>query len=82
MELDSIKADKVLDTRGLSCPMPILKTKKELKNMNTGEILEILGTDPGSKNDFPAYASKAGDEFLGLMDVPEGFTRYFIRKGT
>lgn len=81
MELNSIKADKVLDTRGLSCPMPILKTKKELKNMSTGEILEILGTDPGSKNDFPAYANKAGDEFLGLMDVPEGFTRYFIKKG-
>ena len=81
MDLSSIKVDKVLDTRGLSCPMPILKTRKELKNMKAGEILEILGTDPGSKNDFPAFASKTGMKFLGLADVPEGYTRYFIKKG-
>jgi tRNA 2-thiouridine synthesizing protein A len=80
MDHENIKVDKVLDTRGLSCPMPILKTRKELKGMKSGEILEILGTDPGSKNDFPAFANKAGMEFLGLTDVPEGYTRYFIKK--
>lgn len=81
MDFDQIKADRLLDTRGLSCPMPILKTKKELKDMKAGQILEILGTDPGSKNDFPAFTKKSGDEFLGLTDVPEGYTRYFIKKG-
>ena len=81
MELETIKADSVLDTRGLTCPMPLLKTKKILKGMKSGEILEILGSDPGSKNDIPDFGNKGGNEFLGLLDVSEGYTRYFIKKG-
>jgi tRNA 2-thiouridine synthesizing protein A len=81
MDADSIQADKLLDTRGLSCPMPLLKTKKTLKDMKTGQILEILGTDPGSKNDIPDFGSKGGNAFLGMMDDSAGFTRYYIKKG-
>lgn len=80
-DLKTIKADSVLDTRGLTCPMPLLKTKKTLKGMKSGEILEILGSDPGSKKDIPDFGNKGGNEFLGYMDESEGITRYFIKKG-
>ena len=81
MNLEDIKSDNMVDTRGLTCPMPLLKTKKALKRMAPGEILEILGTDPGSKKDIPDFGNKGGNQFLGMMDVAEGHTRYFIKKG-
>ncbi len=79
MALQDVKVDKTLDARGLSCPMPMLKTKKVLKEMKSGEVLEVLGTDPGSKNDIPSFCEKLGHEFLGYEDDPGGFTRYLIR---
>ncbi|MBU4318643.1 MAG: sulfurtransferase TusA family protein [Proteobacteria bacterium] len=81
MDIKAIKPNQTLDTRGLACPMPLLKTKKVLKDLGAGEILEVLGTDPGSKNDIPHFADKGGNKFLGLFDDAEGFTRYFIKKG-
>ena len=81
MNINAIKPDQTLDTRGLACPMPLLKTKKTIKGMKSGEILEILGSDPGSKNDIPEFGNKGGNEFLGYVDEPEGITRYFIKKG-
>lgn len=81
MDLTSIKADKVLDTSGLTCPMPLLKTKKTLKGMASGEILEILGTDPGSKNDIPDFGNKGGNQFLGYVDDADGVTKFYIKKG-
>lgn len=81
MDLESIQVNSVLDTRGLACPMPLLKTKKALKGLAVGAILEILGTDPGSKNDIPDFGNKHGNKFLGLLDDPAGHTRYFIQKG-
>ncbi|MBU0986246.1 MAG: sulfurtransferase TusA family protein [Proteobacteria bacterium] len=78
--IEKIKADIVLDTRGLSCPMPILRVKKELKSMKPGQIVEVWSTDPGSKKDMPDFAKKQGEEFLGYMDVA-GYTRYLIKKG-
>jgi tRNA 2-thiouridine synthesizing protein A len=74
------KPDQVLDAKGLSCPMPILKTKKLLKEMKPGQILEIQGTDPGSRNDLPAFTSRSGDEFLG-EEQREGFISFFVKKG-
>lgn len=81
MDLTSINADKVLDTSGLTCPMPLLKTKKTLKGMASGEILEILGTDPGSKNDIPDFGNKGGNQFLGYVDDADGVTKFYIKKG-
>jgi tRNA 2-thiouridine synthesizing protein A len=77
--LENIKADIVLDTRGLSCPMPILRLKKELRSVPAGQIVEVWSTDPGSKKDMPAFAKKQGEEFLGYIDVT-GYTRYLIKK--
>jgi tRNA 2-thiouridine synthesizing protein A len=81
MNLEDIKSDNMVDTRGLTCPMPLLKTKKALKSMAPGEILEVLGTDPGSKKDIPDFGNKGGNQFLGMLDVAEGHTKYFIKKG-
>ncbi len=72
------KANETLDCRGLSCPMPILKTKKTIGTMKSGQILEILGTDPGTKNDLPAFAKRGGHEYLGEKQ-DEGFSRFYIK---
>lgn len=81
MDVNSIQSDNIMDTRGFSCPMPLLKTKKALKGMSAGQVLEILGSDPGSKNDIPDFGNKGGNQFIGMADAPEGHTRYFIKKG-
>ena len=81
MDLTSINPELVLNTCGLTCPMPLLKTKKFLKGMKEGQVLEIHGNDPGSKNDIPTWANKNGNEFLGMTDIDDGVTRYFIKKG-
>jgi tRNA 2-thiouridine synthesizing protein A len=76
--VENIKPDKTLDCKGLNCPMPILKTKKALDGMNPGQILEILGTDPATANDLPAFASNTGHENIGTKD-DDGFTRYYLK---
>ena len=76
--VDDITPDETLDCRGLSCPMPLLKTKKAIGKMNSGQIIEILGTDPGTKNDLPGFASKAGHEYLGEKE-DGGFTRFYLK---
>lgn len=81
MDLANIKPEQVLDTCGLTCPMPLLKTKKALKGMKAKQVLEILGNDPGSKNDIPEWSNKGGNEFLGMVDIDNGVTRFFIKKG-
>ncbi|MCZ2293203.1 MAG: sulfurtransferase TusA family protein [Burkholderiales bacterium] len=57
-------ADRELDTRGLNCPLPILKTKKTLGEMQAGEVLRVVSTDPGSMRDFQAFARQTGHELL------------------
>ena len=78
--MDDITPDQTLDCRGLSCPMPLLKTKLALKKMQRGKILEVLGTDPGTKNDIEKAVAKGGDELLGIRDESP-FSRYYLRKG-
>ncbi len=79
-DLKDIKADEVLDCKGLSCPMPLLKAKKAIQKLKSGQILELLGTDPGTKTDLPAWCERAGHEFLGVIEE-QGYNRYFIKKG-
>ncbi len=79
MDLKDVKPDVKLDTRGLSCPMPILKTTKAMKDMQPGQIIEVLGTDPGSKKDLPKFANKSGNEWLGVVD-DDGFYRFYLKK--
>ena len=56
--------DKELDTRGLNCPLPILRTKKSLTDMTSGQVLKITATDPGSVKDFQAFSKQTGNELL------------------
>ena len=76
---DGLQVAKTLDAKGLSCPMPLLRTKKEIEKINSGEILEVLGTDPGSRNDLPGWCARAGHEYLGEKE-DEGFIRFYIKK--
>jgi len=57
-------ANKELDTRGLNCPLPILKAKKALADMRSGEVLKVFSTDPGSMRDFQAFARQTGNELV------------------
>jgi tRNA 2-thiouridine synthesizing protein A len=76
---DNVQVTRTLDAKGLSCPMPLLRTKKEIDKIKSGEILEILGTDPGSRNDLPGWCARAGHEFLGEREE-SGYIRFFVKK--
>ncbi len=68
--------DQELDARGLNCPLPILRTKKALKDLNAGDVIKVLATDPGSVKDFEAYASQSGDELLEHREDDGEYTFY------
>jgi tRNA 2-thiouridine synthesizing protein A len=78
--MDTIKADTTLDAKGLDCPMPLLKAKKALAAMESGQILEILGTDEGSQVDLPGWCERVGHAFLGVKKETHYF-RFYIKKG-
>jgi TusA-related sulfurtransferase len=63
-EVTPMHAHKEIDTRGLNCPLPILKAKKALAEMQTGEVLKVVATDPSSTRDFQAFARQTGNELL------------------
>jgi len=68
-------ADKELDARGLNCPLPILKAKKALADMTSGQILRVVSTDSGSVRDFQAFAKQTGNELIEQQTVgTEHFT--------
>ena len=75
-----MNADKVLDAKGLACPMPIVKTRKEMKDMESGQILEILATDKGAKADMTAWAKSGGHELLDTQEE-DGVLKFWIKKG-
>lgn len=65
--------DQELDTRGLVCPLPILRTKQSLSRMSSGQILKIVATDPGSVIDFQVFAEQTGNELLSLSETAGEF---------
>jgi tRNA 2-thiouridine synthesizing protein A len=71
--------DRELDVKGLNCPLPILRTKKALSEMSSGQVLKVLATDPGSLKDFQAFARQTGNELLEHGETDKVFT-YFIRR--
>ncbi|MEQ1882943.1 MAG: sulfurtransferase TusA family protein [Burkholderiales bacterium] len=71
--------DKDLDARGLNCPLPILRAKKALNDMQSGQILRITATDPGSVRDFEAFARQSGNILLRSMESSGEF-HFFLRK--
>ncbi len=71
--------DKELDARGLNCPLPILRTKKALTDMATGQVLKILATDPGSVKDFAAFSKQTGNPLLSSETAEKEFI-FFMKK--
>jgi tRNA 2-thiouridine synthesizing protein A len=71
--------DKELDARGLNCPLPILRAKKALAEVDSGKVLKILSTDPGSVKDFAAFAKQTGNELLSTAEAGGEFT-FFMKK--
>lgn len=72
-------ATETLDVKGLNCPMPILKAKKAIKSMKSGDKLEVLSTDPGSAQDFVSFCRSTGNELLEAGDK-DGVYRFLILK--
>jgi tRNA 2-thiouridine synthesizing protein A len=71
--------DKELDARGLNCPLPILRTKKALTDMASGQVLKIMATDPGSVRDFQAFARQTGHALLA-SDTHDNAYVFFMQK--
>ena len=73
-------AQKELDTRGLNCPLPILKAKKALAEMLSGEVLKVVATDPGSVRDFQAFAKQTGNELVEQQTHGKDFIHVMRRR--
>lgn len=71
--------DKELDTRGLNCPLPILRAKKALGELRSGQVLRVVSTDPGSVKDFAAFCKQTGNELLSQAEANKEFT-FFLKK--
>ncbi|WP_020558317.1 sulfurtransferase TusA family protein [Thiofilum flexile] len=69
-----------LDARGLNCPLPILRTKKAMNTLASGEILKVIATDPGSVKDMESFAKQTGNEIVGSGESSGEYT-FFIKKG-
>ena len=74
-----IKVDQVLDAKGMSCPLPILKTKKAVEALTKDQVLKVLTTDAGSKNDMASWAKRTGNEILSVEEGGGTFT-FYIKK--
>ena len=72
--------DKELDTRGLNCPLPILKAKKAMSDMDSGSVLKVVSTDPGSMRDFQAFARQTGNELLSQASEGDAFIHILRRR--
>lgn len=78
-ELKNVKSNLVVDARGTACPGPLLAAKKAIADLESGEIMEILSADEGTKNDIPRWCEKVGHEYLGCFDE-DSYSRLFLVK--
>lgn len=79
MDVKDIKPDEVLDCVGLACPMPIFKTANKIKELASGQVLEVQSDDDGIEKDMPAWCKMTGNEFLG-QSKENGEYRVYVRK--
>ena len=77
--MSDIKFKEELDARGMSCPLPILKTKKAIDGMAKGEVLKMVATDPGSVSDMDSWSKRTGHKIVEQSQSDEEFT-FFIKK--
>jgi tRNA 2-thiouridine synthesizing protein A len=76
----TMEFDKELDARGLSCPLPILKTKKSLNDLTSGQVLKVVATDPGSIKDMQAFATQTGNALLSSEEADKTYVFYLKKK--
>ena len=76
---DQIKPDKTMDLKGLPCPQPVIKVSKGIKEIQVGQVLEAITTDPGALSDFPAWARTSGNEIL-KTDQGGGLITFWIKR--
>lgn len=76
----NITPDKSLDTSGLNCPLPVLKTKKAMEGLQSGQILEVISTDPGAKADIPAFCNRTGHQLLETVEEGGKYIFYLRKK--
>jgi len=76
---EEIKVDKVMDLKGLPCPMPVVKVSKGIKEVDVGQVIEAISTDPGSLADFPAWARTSGNEILDTVQA-DGVIKFYIKR--
>jgi tRNA 2-thiouridine synthesizing protein A len=74
-----VKADKVMDLKGLPCPMPVVKISKGIKEVQVGQIVQAITSDPGALADFPAWAKKSGNEIL-KTEQDGRITNFYIKR--
>ncbi|HEX4859268.1 MAG TPA: sulfurtransferase TusA family protein [Usitatibacteraceae bacterium] len=72
--MNEITIHKSLDVKGLNCPLPILRAKKALADMSSGQVLRVIATDPGSVKDFAAFCKQTGNPLLSTSETPAEFT--------
>jgi TusA-related sulfurtransferase len=77
---NDLSIDKEIDTRGLNCPLPILKAKKALSDMDSGQLLRVVATDPGSMRDFQAFAKQTGNELVQQNTAGSEFIHVLRRR--
>jgi len=78
--MNTMDIDQEVDTRGLHCPLPILKAKKALATMQSGQLLKVVATDTGSIRDFQAFAKQTGNELVEQQTVGEEFIHILRRR--
>jgi len=78
-DLKNLKSDTIVDARGTACPGPLLAAKKGIGDIESGEIMEILSSDEGTKHDIPKWCEKMEHEFLGIIDEAS-YSRLFLKK--
>ena len=76
---EELKAQKTMDLKGLPCPMPVVKVSQGIKDVEVGQVLEAITTDPGSLADFPAWAKTSGNEIIKTVQE-DGTIRFFIKR--
>ena len=79
-ELNNLTVNKSVDARGTACPGPLLEAKKAIGTIGSGDIMEVLSADEGTKRDIPKWANKKGHEYLGTAEE-SGYFKIYLKKG-
>ena len=79
-ELKNLQVNKTIDARGTACPGPLLEAKKAMGTIDSGQVMEVLSSDEGTKRDLPKWCNKKGHDFMGIVEEP-GYFKVFMRKG-